>query len=189
MPSFRPAEVCPLIHDRCPPCGAQTVHDGVVDDVSGVRRSDEQGGELQQFLRVAPVDRVKGLLWLRRPSLYRNHIHMMPPTRQAGDRLFATPHNRTNQTRNPEPQPARASGGSALDANSGLVRVLIALGLALVVVGVIWLGQGVALIGGSFMTGEAVWAVIGGSCICLGGLLVRAGFRWRQAISVEDDDD
>jgi hypothetical protein len=69
------------------------------------------------------------------------------------------------------------------------VRVLIALGLALVVVGVIWLGQGVALIGGSFMTGEAVWAVIGGSCICLGGLLVRAGFRWRQAISVEDDDD
>jgi hypothetical protein len=51
------------------------------------------------------------------------------------------------------------------------------------VVGLIWLGQGVGLIGGSFMTGEAVWAVIGGVCIVLGGLLVRAGFRWKKATS------
>jgi hypothetical protein len=57
----------------------------------------------------------------------------------------------------------------------------------LVVVGGIWLGQGVGLIGGSFMTGEALWAVIGSVCIVLGALLVRAGFRWRRAGSVDDD--
>jgi uncharacterized membrane protein HdeD (DUF308 family) len=67
------------------------------------------------------------------------------------------------------------------------VRVLVALGGLFLVVGVIWLGQGVGLIGGSFMTGEAVWAVIGAVCIVFGALLVRAGFRWRQADSVDDD--
>jgi hypothetical protein len=28
-------------------------------------------------------------------------------------------------------------------------------------VGALWIGQGVGWIGGSFMTGEAIWAVIG----------------------------
>jgi hypothetical protein len=35
-------------------------------------------------------------------------------------------------------------------------------GLACFAVGVIWLGQGVGIIGGSFMTGESIWAVFGG---------------------------
>ena len=68
------------------------------------------------------------------------------------------------------------------------MRVLFALGGVLLAVGVIWLGQGVGLIGGSFMSGEAVWAVIGGVCIVLGASLVRAGFRWRQAAQVDEDD-
>jgi hypothetical protein len=68
------------------------------------------------------------------------------------------------------------------------VRVLFALGGLLLVVGVIWLGQGVGIIGGSFMTGEAVWAVIGGMCIFGGAFLIRTGFRWRHASSVADDD-
>ena len=33
--------------------------------------------------------------------------------------------------------------------------------LVLAAVGLVWLGQGIGLIGGSFMTGEALWAVIG----------------------------
>jgi hypothetical protein len=66
------------------------------------------------------------------------------------------------------------------------VRVLFAVGGLLLVVGVIWLGQGVGLIAGSFMTGEAVWAVIGVVCIVLGAFLVRTGFRWRRAASVDD---
>lgn len=60
--------------------------------------------------------------------------------------------------------------------------------MVFVVVGVIWLGQGVGFIGGSFMTGQAVWAIIGGVCILLGAFLIRAGFRWRQTTSVDDDD-
>ena len=68
------------------------------------------------------------------------------------------------------------------------MRVLFALGGVLLVVGVIWLGQGVGLIGGSFMTGEALWAVIGGACILVGVYLVRVGFRWRQAASLDEED-
>jgi hypothetical protein len=69
----------------------------------------------------------------------------------------------------------------------GPVRVFFALGCVFLVVGLIWLGQGVGLIGGSFMTGEAVWALLGGVCIVFGAFLVRAGFRWRQEASVDDD--
>lgn len=66
--------------------------------------------------------------------------------------------------------------------------LLFALGGVFVVVGVIWLGQGVGLIGGSFMTGESAWAVIGAVCIVIGAFLVRAGFRWRRAASFEEDE-
>ena len=38
----------------------------------------------------------------------------------------------------------------------------------LVIVGAIWFGQGVGWISGSFMTGEAAWAVIGGVCVVAG---------------------
>jgi hypothetical protein len=69
------------------------------------------------------------------------------------------------------------------------VYVLFALGGVFLVVGVIWLGQGIGLIGGSFMTGDAVWAVIGAVCIVIAALLVRTGFRWRQLASADDDDD
>jgi hypothetical protein len=68
------------------------------------------------------------------------------------------------------------------------MRVLFGLGGAFLVVGVIWLGQGVGLIGGSSMTGETVWAIIGGACIVLGAYLVRVGFRWRQAASLDEDN-
>jgi len=67
------------------------------------------------------------------------------------------------------------------------VRVLFIFGGLFLVVGVIWVGQGVGLIGGSFMTGEAVWAVIGAVCIVVGALLVRAGLRWRRASAVDED--
>ena len=43
-----------------------------------------------------------------------------------------------------------------------------ALVVAMAAVGCIWLGQGVGLIGGSFMTGEPLWGIIGA------GLLVGA---------------
>lgn len=66
--------------------------------------------------------------------------------------------------------------------------VFFLVGGVLLIVGVIWLGQGVGIIGGSFMTGESAWAVIGAVCVLLGAFLVRIGFRWRRAASVDDDD-
>jgi hypothetical protein len=38
------------------------------------------------------------------------------------------------------------------------------------------------------MTGQALWAVIGGACIILIAFLVRTGLRWRQAASADEDD-
>lgn len=35
------------------------------------------------------------------------------------------------------------------------------LGLVLVLVGLVWTGQGLGWIGGSFMTGQALWALLG----------------------------
>ena len=50
--------------------------------------------------------------------------------------------------------------------------------LLLVLVGGVFLGQGVGLIPGSFMTGSATWAVIGGVMIAGGaGILVVAARR------------
>jgi hypothetical protein len=46
-------------------------------------------------------------------------------------------------------------------------------GVALVVVGAVWFGQGIGAIGGSFMSGEAVWAVIGVVCVLFGVAFLR----------------
>jgi uncharacterized membrane protein len=84
--------------------------------------------------------------------------------------------------------PVAALSHLAGGAYFGRVRLLFTVGALFLAVGVIWLGQGVGLIGGSFMTGEAAWAVIGGVCIVIGGFLVRTGFRWRRLASVDDED-
>jgi len=57
------------------------------------------------------------------------------------------------------------------------------IGVVLVLTGIVWIGQGVGTIGGSFMTGEALWAVIGAGCaffgvaLLLGARRARAGRR------------
>jgi hypothetical protein len=62
--------------------------------------------------------------------------------------------------------------------------VRVAIGVVFVVVGAVWIGQGVGWIHGSFMTGEAVWAVIGIVALAVGAWLLagsslRAGRRTR----------
>jgi hypothetical protein len=53
-----------------------------------------------------------------------------------------------------------------------------AIGIVLVLVGLVWFFQGIGVIEGSFMTGEAVWAVIGLGCVAAGSaLLVRPARR------------
>jgi uncharacterized membrane protein YcjF (UPF0283 family) len=65
--------------------------------------------------------------------------------------------------------------------------VLIGLGAVLIVVGAVWLGQGVGWIGGSFMTGQTAWAVIGVVVLLLGAALVRAGIRMARLAQRDPD--
>jgi uncharacterized membrane protein HdeD (DUF308 family) len=61
------------------------------------------------------------------------------------------------------------------------------IGVVLCLVGAVWVGQGVGLIGGSFMTGQAIWAVIGILAIIFGAVLLRSAQRARR--DHEEDDD
>lgn len=47
----------------------------------------------------------------------------------------------------------------------------------LALVGFVWLGQGIGAIGGSFMTGEPLWAIIGAVLLVAAGVLTVAGRR------------
>ena len=57
--------------------------------------------------------------------------------------------------------------------------IRVAIGVVLLVVGGVWIGQGVGWIEGSFMTGEAVWAVIGAVAVVVGLWLIRSATRGR----------
>lgn len=46
------------------------------------------------------------------------------------------------------------------------------IGVVLCLVGALWVGQGVGWIGGSFMSGEALWAVIGAVALIFGVALL-----------------
>jgi F0F1-type ATP synthase assembly protein I len=51
--------------------------------------------------------------------------------------------------------------------------------VALAAVGVVWLGQGIGVIGGSFMTDEPLWAIIGAVMLLGAGVLTVATRRGR----------
>jgi hypothetical protein len=51
-------------------------------------------------------------------------------------------------------------------------------GVVLCLVGIVWIGQGANLIGGSFMTGQGLWLGIG--CICLLVGLALLAWAWRS---------
>lgn len=56
----------------------------------------------------------------------------------------------------------------------------LALGGILVVIGLVWFLQGIGVLGGSVMSGVALWAVIG-PIVALGGvLLIVRGTRTKQ---------
>lgn len=52
--------------------------------------------------------------------------------------------------------------------------IRLVIGVLLVVVGGVWFAQGINLLGGSPMTGEIIWAVVGAPMIFVGALLIRA---------------
>jgi hypothetical protein len=51
--------------------------------------------------------------------------------------------------------------------------------VALAAVGAVWLGQGIGVIGGSFMTGEPIWAIIGAVMLVGAGALTVGARRGR----------
>ena len=58
---------------------------------------------------------------------------------------------------------------------------LVAVGVLLAVVGMIWTLQGLDYLGGSAMTGDTVWAVIGPVVAVVGLALAVAGSRGRRS--------
>jgi hypothetical protein len=55
--------------------------------------------------------------------------------------------------------------------------VVTAFGVLLTVAGVIWALQGFGVIGGSFMSGDSVWAIIGPVVAVIGVVLVAIAVR------------
>jgi hypothetical protein len=54
------------------------------------------------------------------------------------------------------------------------------LGVALCLLGGVWIGQGVGAVKGSFMTGQSTWTVIGSIVVLIGlGLIVSAARKRR----------
>ena len=61
-----------------------------------------------------------------------------------------------------------------------LSRLLLA--VILVLGGLVWIGQGIGMIGGSFMTGSSTWAVIGAIVLLVGlAIGVREWLTHRNA--------
>lgn len=54
---------------------------------------------------------------------------------------------------------------------------LIWVGIGLIVVGGLWILQGIGVVKGSFMTGEASWVWIGAACVLVGLAILGRGLR------------
>ena len=55
--------------------------------------------------------------------------------------------------------------------------VLIVVGVLLLLIGCVWILQGINILPGSFMTGQMQWAVYGAIAALVGAALLFAGFR------------
>ena len=60
-------------------------------------------------------------------------------------------------------------------------------GVVLFVVGVIWIGQGIGAIHGSFMTGRPLWAALGGVALIAGVALMAWAAAMRRRHSEFDE--
>ena len=57
------------------------------------------------------------------------------------------------------------------------MRVRLVIGIVLCLIGAIWFLQGIDVLGGSGMSGEAFWAVAGVVVIAIGAVLLRGARR------------
>jgi hypothetical protein len=58
--------------------------------------------------------------------------------------------------------------------------VLVVIGVAAALAGLVWTLQGLGYVGGSFMSGATVWAVIGPIVAVAGLVLIALGVRSRR---------
>jgi len=58
--------------------------------------------------------------------------------------------------------------------------VLVVVGLVAALAGLVWTLQGLGYVGGSFMSGATVWAVIGPIVAIVGLVLIMVGLRSRR---------
>jgi len=61
--------------------------------------------------------------------------------------------------------------------------ILTAVGVVLTIAGVIWALQGFGVVGGSFMSGNSVWAIIGPVVAALGLVITGIGVRRARSVS------
>jgi hypothetical protein len=61
--------------------------------------------------------------------------------------------------------------------------IMTAAGVVLTIAGVIWALQGFGVIGGSFMSGDSVWAIIGPIVAAAGLILAVIGVRRARSAS------
>jgi len=54
---------------------------------------------------------------------------------------------------------------------------LVVVGLLLAAAGIVWIGQGLGLIPGSFMTGDPFWAAAGGVALVVGVAIAATALR------------
>jgi uncharacterized membrane protein len=55
--------------------------------------------------------------------------------------------------------------------------VLLVMGVVLILMGVLWTMQGLDIVGGSAMSGNAMWAVVGPIVVVVGAVLLFRGLR------------
>lgn len=59
------------------------------------------------------------------------------------------------------------------------MRLRLIVAVVLLLVGLLWVGQGIGLVGGSAMTSSSFWAVVGAVLIAIAAVLAWTGFRAR----------
>jgi hypothetical protein len=59
-------------------------------------------------------------------------------------------------------------------------RAMIGVGIVLILLGGLWILQGVGILGGSVMTGQMFWANVGTVLLIAGGVLCALGLRRKQ---------
>lgn len=67
------------------------------------------------------------------------------------------------------------------------MRIRRMLGFVLGAVGLLWIGQGIGVIGGSFMSGDAIWAVIGVIALLFGAALLLGVRQARRDQDLDED--